>query len=70
MLHIGRTGRRNAAWRGRRHSFSYLEFAAMLIDESRAPLMFLRSQGESDTPVEQQLQRLLDQGQPLSLIHI
>lgn len=40
----------------------------MLIDESRAPLMFFRSQGESDIPVEQQLQRLLDQGQPFVLV--
>lgn len=40
----------------------------MLIDESRAPLMFLRSREESDVPVEQQLQRLLDQGRPFVLV--
>ncbi|RQO61582.1 hypothetical protein DBV14_04555 [Variovorax sp. KBW07] len=40
----------------------------MLIDASRSPLVFLRTQGQSNISVEEQLQQLLDKGQRFVLI--
>lgn len=40
----------------------------MLIDVSHAPYVFIKAEVESNVPVEEQFQKLLDNGQPFVLI--